>query len=352
MLSRKQAAVDSLPDYGSFYFANVLADYQSLPKQDADESARAIRETADLIVKKGNDVTCTDLFTLETAVVRLQPIERLRRRACILRQKYRSLVGEQAYQAYLACSPLDPQTAKPEELRADMEQLLSEFHWHYSAVKTRECLFHDLQRRLVTPILVYMLATLAWALWYIEGESGTIPTLPVVVLAGVLGAFTSILRRLQTAQSQSVAPAEDMIGKLSELGLGRLGVFMALASGAIFSSILYLIFIGQMVQGSFFPEIVSPEAAPGTSTGLAFSKFVTATDPRDGVEFAKLLVWSFISGFAERFVPDVLDRLTTRDAQAGASATPRPSPAPRPAAAAQVNIGQAAPGATPAPAAG
>jgi len=41
--------------------------------------------------------------------------------------------------------------------------------------------------------------------------------------------------------------------------------------------------------------------------------FLTSTGPADGVSYALLIIWSFIAGFAERLVPDTLNRLVTKN---------------------------------------
>jgi len=41
--------------------------------------------------------------------------------------------------------------------------------------------------------------------------------------------------------------------------------------------------------------------------------FLTSTGPADGISYALLIIWSFIAGFAERLVPDTLNRLVTKN---------------------------------------
>jgi len=46
---------------------------------------------------------------------------------------------------------------------------------------------------------------------------------------------------------------------------------------------------------------------------LRIRTFLKETGPVDGVAYALLIVWSFIAGFAERLVPDTLNRLVAKN---------------------------------------
>ena len=308
---------NELPRHAAFYISNVLAEYDSTiapgwAPHPADLVATNAFAIATQIHSRPQPWSWSDLYALEIAIARLQPAERLRRRICVLREKYKALVGDAAYQTYLTCSRTNVEQADIEQLRAEMETLLREFQWYYSTTYARDELFHDLRRNLVVPILVYGVAIVIYA-WYQVLKGQNIPGLLIVIFAGMTGAFASILRRIQLAQVQSASVQSDTVANLSSLGVGQLSVFLALASGAIFPVVLLLLFIGGMLQGALFPEMYTPNES---DEGMKFLDFALDTAPMSGVDFAKLLVWSFMSGFAERFVPDVLDRFVSRASQA------------------------------------
>jgi len=58
----------------------------------------------------------------------------------------------------------------------------------------------------------------------------------------------------------------------------------------------------------------SPSVSPTPeSSVLQIKTFLSETGPASGVAYALLIVWSFLAGFAERLVPDTLNRLVQKN---------------------------------------
>ena len=154
--------------------------------------------------------------------------------------------------------------------------------------------------------------------------SATVPADPVssplqilqmsalVIMCGVLGGLISMLRRLQALPPGST-PLFDTIA----LNAGQLGVGLAPIYGGIFAMVLYLVFLSGILD----------TVIASTAGNTVFPRFTDAT-PRATPDYAKLLVWAFVAGFAEQLVPDVLNRLTARNTAALAKAAGAPGAAP------------------------
>ena len=232
-------------------------------------------------------------------------------------------------------------------LRADIRYLLNKFYLYYAMLPMRERLREDLTHRAVQKtfrILLFISVLILMGFvgaevlgkltkFDLKGAFGL--TVGSVALAGILGGCVSMLQRIQSTPSEG-----DALFNLAALTNGWRGLSLSPLYGGIFASLLFVLFAAGILEGSVFPKINTPgkllaptqaessttptstatptlTATPPTETEklgiLQATDFLRETGPTDGVSFALLIVWSFIAGFAERLVPDTLNRLVAKN---------------------------------------
>lgn len=293
-----------LPGYGSLYFDNLYGEYRSLPAERVIPEVKAIVD--EILMKKQNaSLTWDDLYTFDLLLARLQPPEKLPRKVWHLRSRYRDVAGLREYEAYLASKPPDlAGRAEELDLRADIEYLLRELHLRYAIRPFREKTRDWLSKWVAYLTLIGLVWVVLFTVLANRGFGIKATTLTVVLFVGAMGGLVSMQQRFQSASAEG-----DPIHNVSELMHGWFSIFLSPISGAIFATVLYLIMTAGLLEGALFPKIVAftPENS-AKITVLDFRKFLLETGPSTGADYAKLLVWSFIAGFAERFVPDTLSR--------------------------------------------
>jgi hypothetical protein len=73
---------------------------------------------------------------------------------------------------------------------------------------------------------------------------------------------------------------------------------------------LYLVFMSGLISGDLFPRFtVTTVGDGGAYTGMV--DFMTKVKPEAHKDVAKILVWSFIAGYSETFVPNLISQLTS-----------------------------------------
>ena len=380
-----------VPNYALLFFDHLHSEYLALKPQIKEPQAISLLDSLhDKRVKC--ELTWSDIYTFDLALIDERPLENLIRKAFDARSKYRSIAGQKEYDEYLASKPPDltailikPGALKLEHeelitsppailsppiethaephlpgaaeieivqriLRADIRYLLSKFYLYYAMLPIREGLREQLTDRAVKMTLIILITITILAvislggLNYFLSGGGSFDavfqftgifgiTVGSVALAGIVGGCVSMLQRIQSA------PAEgDALFNLAALTNGWRGVSLSPLYGAIFASLLFVLFAAGILQGTVFPKIetvgspkiqpaataaapanAAPVAAPTPTpnetqrTGILQVKdFLKETGPKDGVSFALLMIWSFIAGFAERLVPDTLNRLVAK----------------------------------------
>jgi hypothetical protein len=273
--------------------------------------------------------------------------------------------------------PPEPNVIVETALRADLEYLLSKFFLYYATLPERERLRDELTKRAVHRTLVFVGTLLVlilinlgvFKLLQLDNFTAGLTVL-TVALAGVMGGCVSMLQRIQSTPSEG-----DALFNLASLNNGWTGLSLSPLYGGIFATLLFVLFAAGLLKGAAFPDIHTPSSAersapaptpsatptapastaptpvpPATSAAsppagvssvseslkpqtqptpapsgspnpvptpatqvLRIKTFLLETGPVDGISYALLIIWSFLAGFAERLVPDTLNRLVAKN---------------------------------------
>jgi hypothetical protein len=373
LVSHTPSLNQRVPSYAWIFFDHLYSEYLTLKHSIKEDDLRTLLESINQ-KRHNEELTWSDIYTFDLTLVDARPPESLVRKAYDARARYRSIAGQKEYDEYLASKPPDLATIRFEPgapppdptviLRADIRYLLSKFYLYYAMLPVRENLRDQLTRRatIVTGIVV---VAIAMAIVLNVGISLAVPeksgyaqypvvfiTVLTVTLAGIIGGCVSMLQRIQSAPSEG-----DALFNLAALTNGWRGIILSPLYGGIFASLLFVLFAAGILNGAVFPTIhtskgvvtvsapsatptpknsttsattpssstvasqvqdsptqqVPVQIPPTESTVLQIKDFLKETGPADGISYALLIIWSFLAGFAERLVPDTLNRLVAKN---------------------------------------
>ena len=148
----------------------------------------------------------------------------------------------------------------------------------------------------LSAILISALCVYYW-FQYTSYDLPSLPLLPLVLLSGIFGGFMGIQKRLP-----------DM--KYSDLELfvsSWLATCLPSIYGSLLALILFILFLTGILGGSLFPSFIL--IASKTSTGFESILNIQAKEYQD---VAKLIFWSFVSGYSERFVLGTVEMVERR----------------------------------------
>jgi hypothetical protein len=261
------------------------------------------------------DATWGDLFALDKAYTAILPDQDVPAHLATARDRFRQIVGDRAYASYIASKSADSaqSAAGIETMRAELLALIDRLNYLYTATPGKERIRNRMSFWLsvVTIVAVVVIASQLRATLRPHDLTQGSHTLLVGMLAGVLGGFVSVQQRLQSATD-----VDPLFNRL-QMSSGFWNVILiAPIFGGIFAAVLYAIFAAGVITGTAFPVIYpgqNPAVGEAQSPVMNLETFLRSAGPASGADLAKLIVWSFVAGFAERFVPDVLSRLASSD---------------------------------------
>lgn len=279
---------------------NEMEDYDqanrpdSLPEPLYQTCREIILRYRDSSQIESHQVIC-DVMMLQRMLLHYLPPEILKYKAESLRRKFRMLVGQEVYDIYFGQSPANTQMT-PSELRSDLDFMISETMEVYLLTPIRPQARARLLSYCMRPFfaITSIMIVLSSLLALIHQRYDQMATLAWIPVFGAMGAMISLQQRVENLPSRG-----DVIRNVIAIESGKDTLWTTSIAGAVFAVIMNLIFAARLIEGDLFPS---------------FDFLVENTKLMEGEtlvsDIAKMLIWAFIGGFAERLVPDTITRLT------------------------------------------
>ena len=124
----------------------------------------------------------------------------------------------------------------------------------------------------------------------------------MVAIVGTVGGIANNYRKL-TAVARTGALTMDQQAQT----LTTLQIYFSPLIGATFAVLLYGVFLSGLLSGDFFPAF-----GDCATSGFSGIRGLTECSPATNADAAKALIWAFIAGFGENFVPNFIDGLAQR----------------------------------------
>ena len=126
----------------------------------------------------------------------------------------------------------------------------------------------------------------------------------LIFFAGAVGAVVNNYYRLATLSTNI-----DAFDAATQKDLVVIQMYVSLLVAGILAFVAYGLFLSGLVQGSLFPVFEKTQESYQGVTALLMN-----LAPKTNLDAAKAILWAFIAGFSERFVPNIIDTLINKSA--------------------------------------
>lgn len=173
-------------------------------------------------------------------------------------------------------------------------------------------------RKLVGLTIIPLLIIFVVGYFYIDDNgSGKVYLVSLVFIAGLVGGFVSLQQRLPSIETN----------ELKSLSSSWLSILLVPINGGIFALVLMVMFLAGLIEGAMFPKFHHFDFNAENQDLMTKSVYLwfTTTYPSSGTEIGKLLFWSFVAGFSERFVPQIIRKTTNSATEKTGSSDKQPA---------------------------
>lgn len=155
----------------------------------------------------------------------------------------------------------------------------------------------SITRTIIGILIIAVVLGFSYFFWRGIGTSGGAEQFPIILfiwIAAILGSSAN-----QTLRSDKLDRTHHHLGPV------LLYILWKYVIAAILALALYMMFVAGLISGDIFPKFVHATVEQGGAY-TNMKDFATKVDPESFKDVAKILVWSFIAGYSERFVPNLI----------------------------------------------
>ncbi len=305
---------------GEYYISSVETLWRVIKTHpDTDDQSALVVEIESLM--KRPEKTWSDVYALERLIVPLMPelevTAYFQRR--LARAKSLALPSLSAHETNWQAAQVEKHHA--ERLKAKQAAysvLLDDLNW-YNTAQRLDRRQRDLaaQRLWKVGLVGLVVVALPWlllcglAMFSASTPAAASVLKSVLNFAPVFGLYTALSFGLLGAVFSRINAFQTNVATLTYEDISHAFqlryLLVRFGFGMVGASVLYFLMAGGFLQGSLFPDLVATGFFPHEVEvwGLTIKAILP------NAEFAKLVVWSFIGGFSERFVSSALERAET-----------------------------------------
>ena len=125
----------------------------------------------------------------------------------------------------------------------------------------------------------------------------------MVFFSGSIGAVVNNYYRLSRLSKSNKINQQKLQNPAAILQM-----YVSLLLSGILGFVSYGLFMSGLLQGELFPKFSKKIG----EDYFDFYTFLISVEPATNADAAKVIVWAFVAGFSERFIPNVLDSLVSK----------------------------------------
>lgn len=305
---------EQLLKYLKFQVIQIISQIES--DQDSFLISKHERLTFIKHQLNSSNLSIMEIFPIEYELISLYPEHLINSLLLETKEKYiKALPGEalDRLKSLEENEHCENNKIHPKEI---IKMIYNQLHAYYYFINERESFIHKMKSTFIALLFLLMFISIFFIFSCVNFEFTLKYSLFFgMACGGCLGAIISTVQRLQQ-MAETPVDRTDREATLLKIYQGKRGIYLSIILGTIAPFIIYFLmrFIPESNNISVLGISLLPDLSKQSCNDHLSASDISTLYPSYQAfcsqDYAKIIFISFLSGFSERLVPDVLDRIS------------------------------------------